>query len=196
MDRNERWKLYYRRTRDERPSELLIEAVSLVRERGKALDLGACALRDSKYLLELGFFVVAVDSCPLVLNEAASVRHQNLSAIISSFDTYIFPKGAFDLINAEYSLPFNSPDTFGGMFARVSNSLKEGGVFVGQFFGKNDSWNIPDSNMTFHSREDVKDALKNFTVIKMIAEEKDEKSTLGKMKHWHIFHVIAQKQKA
>jgi len=195
MDEMEEVKEYYNRTRDRKPARLLVEAVGLYEgEKGVALDLGAGALRDSKYLLEHNFSVTAVDSSELLLEEAESiVQHEYFFTVVSSFDRYEFPNEIFDLVNAQYALPSNPPETFNEMFARLCGSLKKSGIFVGQFFGKNDSWNIPGSNMSFHSKDEVGKFLKDFSVIKLDEKEEDVKSTMEEMKHWHIFDVIAKK---
>lgn len=47
--------------------------------------------------------------------------------------------------------------------------------------------------MTFHSKEEVENLLKNFEIIKLKEIEKDTPTALGKMKHWHMFNIIAKK---
>ena len=47
--------------------------------------------------------------------------------------------------------------------------------------------------MTFLTREQVIELFENFKIIKFIEVEKDDFTGLGKMKHWHIFNVIAKK---
>lgn len=69
------------------------------------------------------------------------------------------------------------------------------GYFVGNFFGKNDSWaNIKDQ-MTFLSKEEVINLFNGtFEIIEFNEIEKDGKTGLGKMKHWHIYNIIARKK--
>jgi len=59
-----KWDEFNKATEGKGPRTLLVEAVSL--PRGKALDLGAGTLNDSKFLAELGHDVTAVDSNPAV----------------------------------------------------------------------------------------------------------------------------------
>ena len=40
---------------------------------------------------------------------------------------------------------------------------------------------------------DSKELFENFKIIEFIEVEKDDFTGLGKMKHWHIFNVIAKK---
>lgn len=49
--------------------------------------------------------------------------------------------------------------------------------------------------MVFLSKEQVLELFKdNFEIIEFNEVEKNEKTGLGKMKHWHIYNVIAQKK--
>lgn len=48
--------------------------------------------------------------------------------------------------------------------------------------------------MVFLSKEQVLELFKNtFEIIEFSEIEKDGKTGLGKMKHWHIYTVIAKK---
>ena len=65
---------------------------------------------------------------------------------------------------------------------------------MGNFFGPNDSWVKIKEQMIFLSKEKVLDLFKNsFEVVQFSEIEKDGKTGLGKMKHWHIYNVIAKK---
>ena len=69
------------------------------------------------------------------------------------------------------------------------------GYFVGNFFGLNDSWNSSKEQMVFLSREQILDLFKNnFEILVLDEIEKDGKTALGKMKHWHIYNVIAKEK--
>ena len=69
------------------------------------------------------------------------------------------------------------------------------GYFVGNFFGLNDSWTKIKKEMTFLSKKQILDLFKNsFEIIHFKEIEKDAKTGLGKMKHWHIYNVIAKKK--
>lgn len=48
------WEDYFERTKNKPPRPLLLEAVTYVKEKGFALDLGSGALNDSLYLREHG----------------------------------------------------------------------------------------------------------------------------------------------
>lgn len=156
--------------------------------RGYALDLGAGALNDTHYLLEKGYEVDVVDSNPSILELGKDLKKAHF--FVSTFDTFDFPTATYDLINAGYALPFNPPETFDAMFARLVTSLKPGGTFVGQCFGIEDSWSN-DKKMTFHSKEQVEALFKGFSISHFEETKKEGKTALGQEKFWHVFNVIA-----
>ena len=58
----------------------------------------------------------------------------------------------------------------------------------------NDSWRPIKEEMVFLSKEQVLELFKNkFDIIEFKEIEKDGKSGLEKIKHWHIYNVIAKK---
>lgn len=66
---------------------------------------------------------------------------------------------------------------------------------MGNFFGPNDSWAKIKEQMIFLSKEKVLDLFKDsFEVVQFSEIEKDGKTGLGKMKHWHIYNIIAKKK--
>lgn len=192
MESKSNWEKYYSHTKDRPPRRALVESMKFVANKDRALDLGAGALQDSEYLLEQGFKeVVAVDSEPSVQNK--SNYNEHLQIVISSFEDFNFPTDSFDLVNAQYSLPFTNPQHFERVLAAVKNSLKKEGVFVGQLFGNRDGWN-QNGSMTFLTKEEATNLIENMEVIKFSEEEKDGKTAAGEDKHWHIFNLILRKK--
>ena len=58
-----------------------------------------------------------------------------------------------------------------------------------------DSWVNIKEQMVFLSKEQVLELFKeSFEIIEFNEVEKDGKTGLGKMKHWHIYNVIAKKK--
>ena len=188
------WPAYFNATKDHKPRPLLVEAMTFIGKRDAALDLGAGALNETEYLFEQGFNrVVAVDAEPKFLDFCKELGSDKLTCIVSTFDEFNFPVDEYDLVNAQFALPFNSPSTFAEVFARIKSSLKKGGIFTGQFFGVNDSWAKGNSDMTFHTKAEVEKFLADMEIVKLEEVEKDDKTAAGDMKHWHVFHVIARK---
>lgn len=48
--------------------------------------------------------------------------------------------------------------------------------------------------MVFLSKEQVLDLFEDFEIIDFKENEKDGKTALGKIKHWHTYEVIAKKK--
>lgn len=188
------WQKYYERTKDSPPRPLLVKAIEYVKEKNKALDLGAGALNDVRYLLSIGFnHITAVDSKPVAEKIIHHFPKDTVSYVISTFENFSYTSNTHDLISAQYALPFNPPSSFETVISNIISSLKDGGVFTGQFFGMRDEWNVENSNMTFQTREQAEKLLSGLKIISFREEEVDKKTAAGKMKHWHVFHFIAVK---
>ena len=186
-----KWEDFYKITKDRPPWPLLVQAVSLLSQKKDALDLGCGAGRDTRFLLEQGFTVTAVDNDPHAIALLADFPQDRLRAVQASFEAFEFE--TYDLINAHFALPFTSEDRFHEVFARIKHALNADGIFVGQFFGVNDEWNTPGNQMTFLTREQAEAELKDLRILEFREEDVDSHVADGTPKHWHVFHIIAQK---
>jgi SAM-dependent methyltransferase len=138
-----------------------------------AIDLGCGNGRETLELLRRGWEVFAVDGSP-----------DGIARIEQSMPPA-------DLVYAGLSLPFCDPRDFGAVWGAATSALRPNGLFVGHFFGPNDTWaDTPD--MTFHAREEVEAMLAEFEVVQLREEDADGQA-VGGAKHWHVFHVIARK---
>lgn len=189
------WKPYFEKHEKRKPREQLVKAVSFCIKRGNALDLGAGTMIESKFLLRKGFKVTAVDNAPEVKKYAKSIKNKKFILANLPFQKYKFPKNTFDLINAQFALPFHGKKGFNTFIKNIEMALKPNGVFVGQFFGKKDSWNDGKEEIVFHSKPQVLKLLSSMKILEFIEEEKDGITASGHKKHWQIFHFIAQKMK-
>jgi SAM-dependent methyltransferase len=191
------WNEYIEKTKNNPPRPWLIKALDFVEEKKCALDLGCGALVDTKYLIQHGFKkVVALDktnSAQAIFDNFSNEEKNKIGYTISSFEEYVFPSEKFDLINAQFSIPFISPTSFKDVFRKIKNSLKLNGILVGQFFGEKDSWKETKPNLTFHTRKQVEDLLSDMQILEFKEEEYDASPAVGEMKHWHVFNVIFRK---
>lgn len=185
------WSDFYEKTRNNPPWPRLVRAVSLLGRAGEALDLGCGAGRDTRYLLACGFHVTAVDREAASLAALANLSTDHLRLVQSSFEDFAFE--SYDLVNAHYALPFTNKEQFPAVLARLKASLRPGGVFAGQFFGINDTWNTPESAMTFLTREQARSQIAGMEIVEFEEEDEDGTTALGEQKHWHIYHIIARK---
>lgn len=195
---NERsWQAYYEATHAKAGSPLLIRAtahlespVGLVR----ALDIACGAGRDTRFLSDLGYAVTAVDPDPAAGEFIARLAHQERIEFVNT-RIQRFP---FDLryriVNAQFALPFiRGADEFNYVVGKIKDSLETGGIFAGQLFGTEDEWNNGIRNMTFHTREQARETVDGLEILEFTEENTTKVTVLGKMKHWHVFHVVARK---
>jgi SAM-dependent methyltransferase len=187
------WKKYAELTKNKKTRGLLVRALPHVAARGAALDLGSGALNESAYLLTEGFAcVVALDKKPVAQEIADTFPADRFSYTIAGMEEYAFAPEAFDLVNAQYSLPFMRPESFDGVWGGIRASLKPGGVFAGQLFGDRDEW--ADTGKTVHfTKEAAEDLFAEYEVLAFDEEEKDGATAAGDSKHWHVFHFILRK---
>ncbi len=191
------WEIYYESVKDEEPHTTVMRAISLFKdsglEAGQAIDLGSGAGRDTKFLLQSGWNVLAVDSSAEALKRLESIEQVSSSKLtcrLSDFVEAEFPQA--DLINASLSLPFCEPNRFADLWKNICSSLKRNGRFSGHFFGRNDDW-ATNSKMTFHTRKDIETIFAEF-VIEWIEEvEGPMPLASGGVKHGHWFELVARK---
>lgn len=186
------WGEYYKNTKTKPVSKLLKIALQYIKEKGTGLDMGAGALGDSVYLLDEGFKVTAIDKSPHIETFASELKNEALTVQNVSFEDFEFGKDKYDLVSSIYSLPFVKKENFHTVFTKVRHSLKGGGIFCGQFFGIRDEW-AENERMSFHTKEEIEEELKNLQIILIEEFEKDGTKADGTPKHWHVFNVIARK---
>jgi SAM-dependent methyltransferase len=192
--REARFARYIEARRFDPPRPLLIKAVALADQKEHALDGGAGALNATKYLLSAGFAqVTALDAAPRARDVAAELADDRVTFVLSRFEAFDFPANRYDLVNAEFSLPFISSSDFAPTFNRLLRSVKPGGIFTGQLFGPRDSWNVENSGMSFHTRAEAEAFFRDFDLVHFEEEDHPGTTKLGEPKHWHIFHIIAQR---
>ena len=171
------WSKYYNKHSKRQPRDLLIRAISLSFQKENALDLGSGNLIESRFLIQNGFNnVIAVDSALQTKTFLDFPEEKKINLIIEDFHQYQFPVNYFDLVNAQFSLPFHGKKDFKSFFDNIIKSLKPGGIFVGQLFGKKDSWNTLNSNLVFHSKEEIIDLFSQVNILELEEEEKDGSS--------------------
>ncbi len=186
------WSSYYQVTSELPPSKLLVRALEYVEHRGRALDLGAGGLKDTRYLLGLGFRVTAVDAEPSVSVAVEQLGSDRVTTVTARFEDVVLAERSFDLVSAMFSLPFVEPASFDRVFAMLKDSLVAGGIFCGQFFGVRDQW-AQNPAMTFHTRGHIDALLAGMQELLIEEREYDGTTANGSPKHWHVFHVIARK---
>jgi SAM-dependent methyltransferase len=198
------WHNYYAAAGDAPRDTLLLALERFDREGrlGLAVDLGCGTGRDTFELLHRGWEVIAIDSEEEAITRlearlrAIDGAADRVSTRVSTFRDASWPK--VDLINASFALPFSSRLDFETTWARIRKALLPGGRFSGHLFGDQDEWAIsPDKRswkgeITFHTREQVKELLEGLEVERLDEVEEDGTTAVGKPKHWHLFDIVAR----
>ncbi len=208
------WETYYKNRNEGTPRDSLVRAVEKYFQgdnQGKiAWDLGAGVLDDSKYLLDKGFSVVAVDSSEAVRGYAPKVsEYTDFELKIETIQSFVLltseKDNKPDLVSAQLSLPFITNDLFVFTMEHILDTLKTEGIFTGQLFGKKDDWNTlyHREDMNFHTKEGVtafftKYISRNSETLEILLlneEEKDAVTVEGEPKHWDIIDFTVKKVK-
>ena len=187
------WPAYIEKTKNKHPRPLLVRAMEYVEHKDSALDVGAGALNDSRFLLESGFRKVTALDIEAVPEVNQGFDRNIFSFQKSAIEDFDFPADSFDLVNAQFVLPFVRKSEIGRVMDAIKKSLHPNGIFVGQFFGLKDSW-AGGKDVSAFSRKEVKKFLEGLDIIYFDEEENDKKTLLGPVKHWHIFHFIAKRK--
>jgi trans-aconitate methyltransferase len=195
----ERWARYYAALEGRPPRPLFLQALRLFPEarpeRGPrvAVDLGCGDGTETRELLGQGWRVVAIDSAPDALvrvRASVPVEHQaRLTATAASFTEVELPPA--DLVYAGFSLPFCAPGSFRDLWLRITSAVRDEGLLACHLYGRHDSW-AGDEGMTFLTRAEVDALLVDFHIALLHEQDEDGDSFRGR-KHWHVFHLIAQK---
>jgi tellurite methyltransferase len=195
-ERDSDWQEYYDSTAGRPPRRTLMLALERfgAGEGRKAVDLGCGDGRDTVELLRRGWRVIAIDAEPAAIERLEErrdlSRRQALTVICRRFEDTRWPK--VNLVNASFALPLCAPERFAEVWQRIERSLLPGGRFSGQFFGERDQFRGEDG-ITLLDRTAIQRLLAGFTVELFDEEETDTRTPQGKPKHWHLFHVVAQK---
>lgn len=199
------WKEYYGLLEDKGHTKYLETAVTdYCKEKGEALDVGAGNLRDTKYLLEQGFVVTAVDPSPVSVELANELNNKSLIMLSEPIGKIDFEENRFSLVNAQGIL-FHLPEPrFSFVLEKIKKSLKTDGVLCADFIGENDDWSEGDK--VIMSRQKLEELFNDFDIKYLKEYEADESQETTekkakykndpnyKPKHWHHVDVIAVKK--
>lgn len=192
------WSKFIKRTKNLKPRRLLIHGLKYVKKYDYALDFGAGGLRDTRYLLKFPFKEIDVVDSSKVMKELAETlrKRSKLNIYIQDFTDFPAIANRYNIINAQFSLPFIRNTKQKEILNKLISSLANNGVFVGNFFGEKDAWNDEDHpEITFYSKKGAQDILKNLNVVYFKEKKYNKESILdGNIQKWHVIEFIALKK--
>ena len=187
---------YYKNTESALPHVTVRKFIGMKTRPGNAVDLGCGAGRDTIFLIKNGWSVLAIDrenTEEIIMNQLNDKEIKRFKFSKQNFENLQLQRA--DLVVANFSIPFCNKDSFHEFWEKIVVSIEKGGYFVGNFFGVKDSWAKLKKEMTFLSKEQTLELFNDlFEILEFEEIEEDGKTGLGKIKHWHIFNVMAKKK--
>ncbi|GAC1332678.1 MAG: AAA family ATPase [Candidatus Dormibacteria bacterium] len=171
---------------------LLLRALELKPPPADVLELGPGPGNDARHMVSRGYRVTAVDIIDPIDGFLESLPPKgDFNFVRARFEDFAF--AAYDLISAQFSLPFIRRSEFEPVLRRVVTALRPGGIFTGQFFGPRDEWSDAGSEVVITDPADVPRLLDGLAVVSIEEEEREGRLAIGGSKHWHLVHVIARR---
>lgn len=197
MDDNRQiWSEYYQKALDRPHLKRTEFALKLNQSSLKvAIDCGCGVGADVHYLAQQGYQVHGFDVNPesIEICQRRFSRAALVDVSQASFEGYDYPQCG--LLVANSSLFFAQPKEFEQTWQRIAKSIVAGGVFAGDFMGVKDSWasyyRLPTRALT---ECQVRSLFEQFDIVRFSERDEQGTTSLGKMKHWHTFSVVALKR--
>lgn len=179
-----------------------------------AIDLGCGEGRDTRALLRRKgasrWSLLCTDGSArgmdVLLDSLRPSEHRRVCAVRCAMEALprLYPKGVpiglaerftdqVDLINASFSLPFCPAPRLPALWRWIESRIGPGGRFCGQVFGDRDTW-AHARKTTGVSRAALDLMFRGFVLEELREEEKDDRTSMGELKHWHVFHIVARKR--
>ncbi|MGI9877084.1 class I SAM-dependent methyltransferase [Vibrio chagasii] len=197
-EHSEIWRQYYQKALD-KPHSKRTEFAMKLNESGLnvAIDCGCGTGSDIAFLEQQDHQVYGFD----VNSDSISICRDRFGqkALVeisqSAFEDYDYPKAG--LVIANSSLFFAEPNQFDQTWQRIIDSIEIGGVFAGDFMGVDDSWAYGyRTSTTPLTKAKVLSLFDAFEVLRFHERDEQALTSLGKMKHWHIYSVVAIKRRS
>ncbi len=195
------------RMKDGRHFKIFEDVAEFVKNKEKAIDIGAGALRETKYLVDQGFKkVVVVDYSKLNENYLKDIENKDaIEYFQEKVENYKFLQEDSDLIVSMNTLSWVHKERLSDVVQNIKNALKSEGVFVGTFFAVDDdlvkNGTSDGDKASGLNRKEIEELFKDFEFIEIGTiengiDEYDENIKIknGTMVHKHDFLVIVQKK--
>ena len=186
---------YYKATLNNRPSKLIQNFFAFEYSNDltgkKAIDLGCGTGADTQFLLSKGFEVTAIDNQEQVkeIFKNKEINTEKLDIKIGDFSKIEIPNA--DLLLANMSLFFVT-ENFELFIQNLLNKVNQNGFFIANFLGEEDEWA---ESKTTVKKDELLNYFKDFKMLYFSEEKYYKKTARGINKFWHVYSVIAQKNK-
>lgn len=185
---------FTKHTKKKIPNRTLMRLVENVDcQSCKALDIGSGPLVETKFLLEKGCFVDAIDKDSESAQMASQIKDEKFSFFHTDVVNFNFKKEVYGLIVSLHALPFVNPNDFNSIFNKILYSLKSGGYLCISLFGDRDGWVSTRDTMSFFTREEVESMFSSLKILRFIEDDDVAPTASGEAKEWHIYTIIAKK---
>lgn len=191
------WNKYQNKTDENNhiPEYLKIALNRFENFKGTIVDIGCGNGNECLYMIKKGWKVIAIDqNTEIIENKKMNMKILDEKLIIKKerFEESNIPKN--DMVYANFSIPFCKSIYFNDFIEKIIKSININGRFAGVLFGIHDDWNKKE-NVTCNTKEELLKIFKNFKIEYFLEKECDGQTALGKEKHWHIFIIVAKKEK-
>lgn len=187
---------YYENTENALPHPMVKKFINMNSNPKYAIDLGCGAGRDTIYLIKNGWKVLSIDkenTSEIISSKLNNEELEKFNFECQDFENIELEKN--NLLVANFSIPFCNKDYFDEFWKKIANSILKERILCWELFWIKRFLGKDKRTMVFLSKEQVLELFKNsFDIIEFNEVEKDGKTGLGKMKHWHIYNVIAKKK--
>jgi SAM-dependent methyltransferase len=159
---------------------------------GRALDIGAGGLGESRILLDLGFDVDAVDPDPVSNELAKTVTHgrSRFAMCDNAIEHHRIPSDSYALTVALHVLPFVPAEAIDRVATDIVAGLRPGGVLCCTHFGVRDSWAMSDMPVTGVTERRAAELFAGLQPVYFGVSEHDGVDLEGTPKRWHVLRQV------
>lgn len=174
------------------PNPLLVELLEQAQlSGGRALDVGAGPLGDTRLLLARGYKVDAVDPDPAFPAAAEKIDDARLCAVHTDIRRFCVPARTYDLIVSFHVLPFLPVPDLPVVARSLARGLRAGGVLCCTMFGPRDSWaRYRRRSLTFLTEPEFLGLFGHLRAAYHGEREYDGRDATGRLKHWHVLAAV------
>jgi SAM-dependent methyltransferase len=162
-------------------------------DSGRALDLGAGAHGESRFLAARGLSVDAVDQDPIAVRLGRSAALPGLT--VHQRDVRDFPIRAdtYDVVVALHVLPFLPGADLPAVASAIVAGLRPGGVLCVTLFGPRDSWVTGPEPVTGTTEREAAALFPGMQPLHHVEREHDGPDAEGTPKHWHVLGQVLRR---